>query len=184
MTKQSPAMIVTLVGKAFWHQLDPEKGGMTMSTTGLDVFDRTLQITNRWLNEIMADHGPDRKVAWHILGSVLRALRDRLPADLAAHLGAELPLIVRGAYYDQYRPSQLPDKARSLDAFLASIAEELKSIRPVSSNEAAKSVFRVLARHIDLGQSAKVRDALPREIQSLWPDSVGVKERSQVAGRD
>ncbi|MEZ2126257.1 MULTISPECIES: DUF2267 domain-containing protein [unclassified Sinorhizobium] len=146
-----------------------------MSTTSLDVFDKTLQITNQWLNEIMADHGPDRKLAWDILCSVLRTLRDRLPPDLGAHLGAELPLLVRGAYYDQYRPSQLPHKQRSLDEFLGNIAEGLKSVRPVNSTEAAKSVFRVLARHVDLGQSAKVRDALPKEIQVLWPESVGVK---------
>ena len=49
-----------------------------MSATGLDVFDQTLQITNIWLDEIMAKLGPDRQVAWHALGAVLHALRDRL----------------------------------------------------------------------------------------------------------
>ena len=41
-----------------------------MSATGLDVFDKTLQTTN---NEIMAKLGPDRQVAWHVLGAVLHA---------------------------------------------------------------------------------------------------------------
>ena len=49
-----------------------------MSTTGLDVFDRTLQKTNTWLDEIMAELGPDRHVAWHVLGAVLHAVRDRI----------------------------------------------------------------------------------------------------------
>ncbi|WP_026621655.1 DUF2267 family protein [Ensifer sp. WSM1721] len=145
-----------------------------MSATGLDVFDKTLQTTNIWLGEIMEHHGPDRKVAWHILNVVLRALRDRLPPEVAAHLGAELPLLVRGAYYDQYRPNHQPDKAtRSLDEFLATIADGLKNTRPVNPTEAAKAVFRVLARHVDLGQTKKVRDTLPKEIRALWPDSVG-----------
>ena len=43
-----------------------------MSTTGLDVFDKSLQLTNIWLNEIMEEHGPDRQRAWHILSAVLR----------------------------------------------------------------------------------------------------------------
>ncbi|ESX72472.1 MULTISPECIES: DUF2267 domain-containing protein [unclassified Mesorhizobium] len=146
-----------------------------MSTTGLDVFDKTLQLTNIWLDEIMADLGPDRHVAWHTLGAVLRTLRDRLQIGLAAKLGAELPLLVRGAYYDRYRPADMPDKTRSLEEFLQHIADELKSTRPVDPEDAVRSVFRVLARHIDLGQSAKVRDALPKEIQALWPESVGVK---------
>lgn len=34
-----------------------------MSATGIDAFDKTLQVTNTWLKEIMEDHGPDRQVA-------------------------------------------------------------------------------------------------------------------------
>ena len=41
-----------------------------MSATGLDVFDKTLQTTNIWLDEIMAKLGPDRQVAWHGMCSV------------------------------------------------------------------------------------------------------------------
>ena len=77
-----------------------------MSATGLDVFDKTLQTTNIWLDEIMAKLGPDRQVAWHVLGAVLHALRDRLQIGLAVHLGAQLPLLVRGLYYDQWHPSE------------------------------------------------------------------------------
>ena len=51
-----------------------------MAATGLDVFDKTLQTTNIWLDEIMEVIGPDRQVAWHTLGAVLRPLRDRLSA--------------------------------------------------------------------------------------------------------
>ncbi|WEX09526.1 DUF2267 domain-containing protein [Chelativorans sp. AA-79] len=145
-----------------------------MSSTGLDVLDKSVQTTNIWLNEIMENHGHDRQVAWHILGAVLHALRDRLPADLAAHLAAELPLVIRGLYYDQYKPSEQPDVTRSLDEFLERVQQGLRMIRPVDSNEATRSVFRVIAHHVDLGQSAKVRDALPKEIQALWPESVGV----------
>jgi len=147
-----------------------------MSATGLEVFDKTLQTTHIWLSEIMERHGPDRKEAWHILSAVLHALRDRLPPELAAHLGAELPLLIRGAYYDQYRPS-LPDKsARSLDDFLHKVEEGLKGSRPVNPAAVTQSVFRVLARHVDLGQTAKIRDALPKDIRALWPESLGAKE--------
>ena len=76
-----------------------------MSATGLDVFDKTLQTTNIWLNEIMDEMGPDRQIAWKALSTVLHKLRDRLPVEAAAHLGAQLPLLVRGVYYDQYQPA-------------------------------------------------------------------------------
>jgi hypothetical protein len=56
----------------------------SISATGLDLFDKTLQTTNVWLDEIMAEMGPDRQVAWHVLGAVLHALQDRMQPDLAA----------------------------------------------------------------------------------------------------
>jgi Uncharacterized conserved protein (DUF2267) len=69
------------------------RGRCPMAATGLDVFDKTLQTTNIWLDEMMEVIGPDRQVAWHTLGAVLRPLRDRLPLGLAAHLGSQLPLL-------------------------------------------------------------------------------------------
>ncbi|WP_222949914.1 DUF2267 domain-containing protein [Sphingomonas sediminicola] len=58
-----------------------------MSANGLEVFDKTLDITHVWLKEIMADLGPDKQVAWKVLSTVLHKLRDRLSINLAAHLG-------------------------------------------------------------------------------------------------
>src|SRR5947199_9478445 len=79
-----------------------------MSATGLDVFDKTLQTTNIWLDEIIATLGSDRQVAWKVLSVVLHKLRDRMPVELSAHLSAELPLLVRGVYYDQFAPAKQP----------------------------------------------------------------------------
>jgi uncharacterized protein (DUF2267 family) len=138
-----------------------------MSATGLDVFDKSIQTTNIWLDEIMEDMGPDRQLAWHLLGAVLRTMRGRLPPDLAAHLGAQLPLVVRGAYYDQYEPSVLPDKNRSLDTFLAKIADELKFNHPANTRDALQVVCSVLAEHVDDGQIAKVWEALPQDIRQV-----------------
>lgn len=138
-----------------------------MSATGVEVFDKSIQTTNIWLNEIMEDMGPDRQLAWHLLGAVLRTMRDRLPPDLAAHLGAQLPLVVRGAYYDQYEPSASAEKLRTLEAFLGKIADELKFSRPVDTQEALQVVCVVLAKHVDDGQIAKVWEALPQDIRQV-----------------
>jgi uncharacterized protein (DUF2267 family) len=141
-----------------------------MSATGLEVFDRTLQITNTWLDEIMTTNLPrDRKLAWHILGAVLRTIRDRVPVNLAAHFGAQLPLLVRGTYYDQWRPSEAPKAWRSTDEFLAIVSAELSSLKPVDSGDAVRAVFQVLNHHIDPHQVEKMRHALPGEVQTLWP---------------
>jgi uncharacterized protein (DUF2267 family) len=139
-----------------------------MSANGLDVFDRTLETTHIWLNEICNDLGPDKQVAWKVLSTVLHKLRDRLTLNLAAHLGAQLPLMIRGIYYDQFEPGKMPSEFRSRGEFVADVAEWLSDTRPVDPEEAVRSVFRVLSRHISEGQINKVRDALPKGLRHMW----------------
>lgn len=139
-----------------------------MSATGLDVFDKTLQLTHTWLDEIMETLGPDRRVAWKVLSTVLHKLRDRIPVELSAHLGAELPLLIRGVYYDQYEPAKQPMKCRTMEEFEDEVAEWLADTRPVNPLTAIRTVFATLSRHIPAGQIRKVQDALPHEIREFW----------------
>lgn len=143
-----------------------------MSTTGLDAFDRTVQTTNIWLHEIIDDLGPDHAHAWHVLGGVLRALRDQLPAELAAHFAAQLPLLVRGAFYEAWNPGSQSRKAKNDEEFLAKIEENLRGTRPTNGERAAHSVFAVLARHVDREQLATVRTALSEKVRRLWPEAL------------
>ena len=145
-----------------------------MSASGLDVFDRTVETTHVWLNEICDDLGPDKQLAWKVLSTVLHKLRDRLTINLAAHLGAQLPLLIRGVYYDQFEPGKMPSEFRSRDEFVADVAEWLSDSRPVDPEKAIRAVFGVLSRHISEGQCHKVREALPKGLRQLWdlgPDS-------------
>ena len=144
-----------------------------MSATGLEVFDKTLQTTNIWLNEISEDLGPDRQLAWAALGSVLRAVRDRVPATLAAHLASELPLLVRGTFYEQYQPERQPTGQRTAEEFLETVGHGLAGRRPVGVDDATRSVLRVLSRHLPAGQCEKVRQSLPEPVRKLWPTDGG-----------
>jgi uncharacterized protein (DUF2267 family) len=136
-----------------------------MAATGIEVWDKTVQTTNIWLDEIMDAIGPDRQLAWHVLGAVLRTLRDRLPLELAVHLGAQLPLLVRGTYYEQWHLGGERMPGRSMEDFLDSVAAHLARTRPVAPLDATVAVFATLARHVDPGQMAKVIGALPDAIR-------------------
>src|SRR5687767_3948670 len=97
-----------------------------MSQTGLAAFDTTLHATNEWLKELMEGLGyTDRQKAYHALREVLHALRDRLPVDAVAALGAQLPLLVRGVYYEGWHPGDKPFKQHH-DQFLGRVAESLR----------------------------------------------------------
>jgi uncharacterized protein (DUF2267 family) len=153
-----------------------------MSANGLEVFDKTLQSTHIWLDEIMAAIGPDRKVAWKVLSTVLHKLRDRVPVELAAHLGSQLPLLIRGVYYDQFQPARQPSDCRSYEEFIAEVAEWLRDTRPVDPKLAVRTVFAVLSRHIPEGQIHKVQDALPRDLRDAWRDAAELVEPPPAQG--
>jgi uncharacterized protein (DUF2267 family) len=154
-----------------------------MTATGLDVFDKTLQTTNIWLDELMGEIGPPRQGAWHALGAVLRALRDRLPIELGAHLGAQLPLLVRGLYYDQFQPARIPERLRTEEEFLSRVSDDLSGTRPVDARDAVRAVCAVLNRHVTPELVEKVKDALPEAVRRLWPAPGEVGLGAHAAGR-
>ena len=138
-----------------------------MSLTGLDVFDTTVHKTNGWLSELMARLGCSRRDAYVGLRATLHALRDRLPVDEVAQLGAQLPMLVRGFYYEGWDPTGKPVRERSLEGFLASIALELPN--DVDPEPVARAVFTVLATHVSQGEIEDVEQVLPGRIRELWP---------------
>lgn len=153
-----------------------------MSATGLEVFDRTLQTTNIWLDEIMEVIGPDRQVAWKVLSVVLHKLRDRLPVTLAAHLGAQLPLLVRGVYYDQFEPQKQPTSCRTFEEFVEEVAEWLSDTRPVDPKDATRAVFATLSRRLSTGQVLKIMDALPASIRSAFETAPEIRDAAERGG--
>ncbi|MER3415117.1 MAG: DUF2267 domain-containing protein [Gemmataceae bacterium] len=140
-----------------------------MSTTGLAVFDSTIEKTNVWLNEIMERMGwTERHRAYHALRAVLHALRDRLTVTEAADLGAQLPLLIRGIYYEGWHPSGKPVKERKKEQFLAHIREAFRDDPDVDVEAIVRAVFQVMAKHITPGEIEDVQRMLPAEIRELW----------------
>src|SRR5258705_13283633 len=116
-----------------------------MSATGLPVFDETIQKTNTWLKEIAEALGSDRHRAYQSLRAVLHCLRDRLTVDEAAQLGDQLPMLIRGIYYEGWHPAGKPEKVRSRDEFLAWIGSRLPKTRLIDREaDAARAVFQSL----------------------------------------
>ncbi len=145
-----------------------------MSVTGLEVFDETVQKTNVWLKEIMEETGVSRRRAYELLRAVLQVLRDRLTVDEAAHLSAQLPMLVRGIFFEGWHPAGTPHKWRSLEEFLDEVRRRLGSadVSDIDLEQAARSVFSVLGRHVSAGEVADVRQSLPEPVRRLWPEPV------------
>ena len=94
--------------------------------TGIDVLEKSEQETNLWLNEIGQRLDTlDRRKAFNALRATLHAVRDRVGADNAVHLAAQLPLLIRGLFFENWRPSETPTREREKATFLANVDAEV-----------------------------------------------------------
>src|SRR4030088_1666737 len=123
-----------------------------MSTTGLEVFDRTIHKTNIWLKDLMGMlECLDRHEAYRALRATLHALRDRITIEEVAQFAAQLPMLIRGFYYEGWDPTGKPLKERHVDHFLPRIEQELGP-DAIDSERVARAVFLLLANRISEGE--------------------------------
>lgn len=154
-------------------------------TTGLDTFDKTVQESNLWLKDVMERLNTyDRHHAYSTMRAVLHAVRDRIGPENAAHLGAQLPMLLRGLFYEGWDPTGKPTKERHESAFLAHIARELpRAAGPGEIEQGALAVLDVLSKHIDRGAAVKLAAILPQDLRRFWPAFIqsAARERQQGA---
>lgn len=140
-----------------------------MTKTGLAVFDDTVHKTNAWLHEIGARLGwDDRAKAYRLLRVTLHALRDALSAEEAANLSAQLPLLIRGVFFEGWRPGRIPLRPPDRAAFLGAIGAAFSDEVDFDAEAAVREVFDVATRHLDPGAVAKLHRELPDFIAELW----------------
>jgi uncharacterized protein (DUF2267 family) len=147
-----------------------------MSTTNIEVFDTTVQKTNEWLRDISHELGDEnRRHAYLALRGTLHAIRDFLPIEESAHFSAQLPLLVRGIYFEGWNPSKTPEVDRSLESFLSRTEHALERAlwnedHCIDTEHAVRAVLRILSDRISAGEIDQVRHVLPEQIRELWPE--------------
>jgi uncharacterized protein (DUF2267 family) len=146
-------------------------GGKSKRKRSQDVFEGTIQKTQVWLNDLMFElDWEDRpQKAYLALRTVLHALRDRLTVEEAVHLGAQLPMLVRGFYFEGWTLRDKPHKERHKEDFLAHVKEAFKDDVTVNPQQIVRAVFRVLTKHTSKGEIDDVKHILPKALRELWP---------------
>jgi uncharacterized protein (DUF2267 family) len=142
-----------------------------MSSKGLEVIDHSVQLAHEWINELAERLvWEDKKQVLHLLRAVLTGVRDHLPHDESAGFAAQLPLLLRGMYYEGWRPAATPEKDRSKESFVGKIDGHFTTDQEYGGEEDIATVMRFLNGRVTPGEIRDVRNALPPKIRSLWPD--------------
>jgi uncharacterized protein (DUF2267 family) len=140
---------------------------MLTRTDELDVIESTVQKTYRWIRELDEElGGVGQQESYQVLRGFLQTLRDRLIVDEAAQLAAQLPMLVRGIYYERWDPSKAPLKM-SADEFLETFFIEAAMNSSQDPLAALRAAARVMRRHVSPGETSDVFGSLPEEIREL-----------------
>ena len=133
-----------------------------MSVTEHEIFNHTFQTTNIWLKDLMGELKWEyRHKVYRALRASLQALRDRLTVAEAAHLGSQLPMLIRGLYYEGWDPTGKPQKVRHKEAFLTLIRHHFRDDPRVNAEQVARAVLKVLTQHVSEGEIADIKHCVP-----------------------
>lgn len=140
-----------------------------MSALGLKLFDTAVQDANLWVNEVddRLDRD-DKQRSYRALRAVLHAVRDHLTVNEATDLGAQLPTMIRGIYYEGWNSAKNPVRMRRAEEFVAAVQAAYGTERLPAPDRAIRAVFDVLDRHIAAGEMDDVREAFTREVRALF----------------
>lgn len=142
-----------------------------MSAQGLEVIDHTVQLTHEWINELRGrlDWTSSRDVL-RLLRATLTQIRDHLGANEVAQLSAQMPLLIRGMFFEGWRPAHTPVQDRAADRFVEAIEAQVGDVSDWRGPEDIAVVLKMIGTKISEGEIADVKAGLPSAIRHLWPD--------------
>jgi uncharacterized protein (DUF2267 family) len=139
-----------------------------MSNT-IPAFMQAATQAQHWVNELSEELGWSERRAYRLLRTVLHALRDGLGKEEMADLAAQLPTMMRGVFFEGWRPGSADEPPRRKEMFVERVQRELAN-EPLEDPEMAiAAVFRLLDRHVDQGEIEQVRHSMKKGLRQLWP---------------
>lgn len=139
-----------------------------MSSKGLEVIDHSSQLAHEWVNELTERLGWSRhRDALRLLRVTLAGIRDHIGHDELVQFGAQLPLLIRGMYYEGWKHSATP--RRGTGQFFETLEDAMSKVTDYRGPSDVSQVFRLLDNHLSKGELDDVRSGLPRDIRELWP---------------
>jgi uncharacterized protein (DUF2267 family) len=138
--------------------------------TTISDLNAAVQAAEDWIDDLMRRLGwQDRERVYLALLATLHALRDCLARDEAIYIGAQLPTLLRGFYYEGWHPGERP-VTRSRSAFLERIHDGVHRDPGVDTEQVARAVFALLAARLPAAEIEDAKAATPSVLHNLWPN--------------
>jgi len=149
--------------------------GGVETTTGVRNLDNSIDLTNVWLRDILSQlKWQSKESAYQALRGTLHAIRDRLPVEEAVDLASQLPLMIKGVYYDGWTLRDKPEKFKK-EEFARRVHAQFEFDDNVNPAEVIRAVLRVMYRHMGEGELRDVKFNMPKEIQEWFPEEIAPK---------
>lgn len=140
-----------------------------MTRTTISNFSQAAQQAQQWVNEVAGELDWDAPRAYRLVRAVLHALRDWLPPAETSDLAAQLPVLVRGVFFEGWKPQDgLAHERRKVD-FIVAVRREFGFDEDVDFDRAIGAVFRLVDRHVSAGEVEQVRNSMRKALRQLWP---------------
>jgi uncharacterized protein (DUF2267 family) len=140
-----------------------------MVDTGYASFSTTVDKANHILAQIEDAYGwpkERRGQSYAALRSVLHALRDRMTVEQSAHFAAQLPMVIRGMFYEGWEPSHVPQKM-SGDEFRQRVREGFSYNVVGGTDPLVKNVLHALRHYVGDGEWSNITTTMPKELASI-----------------
>jgi uncharacterized protein (DUF2267 family) len=138
--------------------------------TNIPAIEHAAQKAHEWVNELQGIlQVPSERSAYAALRAVLHQLRDRLPVSEVTDLGAQLPTLIRGIYYESWNTRSSPQPIHHAKEFTDDLIRKLHGHDEIHAESAIRAVFLLLSSHISKGEIDDVIATLPDEIKAFWP---------------
>ncbi|MEV4814001.1 DUF2267 domain-containing protein [Micromonospora avicenniae] len=142
-----------------------------MAEQFISAIESSLDKTNLILKDIENAYGwpkEQRNQSYAALRTVLHLLRDRMPVQESVEFAQQLPVVVRGIYFDGWKPSDVPVKLNRED-FLYEVRQGFPYDVEGGTERVVQVVLDTLRRHVTQGEWDDVKDTMPRDLARMMP---------------
>lgn len=128
---------------------------------------KTAQDWSRDLTARLGWHDQEKALLCFVAG--LHGLRDSLPLDEAVSIGAALPILLRGFFYEGWHPGRRPAALKTREALLDRIHDSVHRDPGIDPEAVARAIFGLLAERLPPPTLEGTKAASPRPLRGFWP---------------